>query len=86
MRSVLNTETYLPRADAPKYLAKYGFRISKNTLAKMATVGGGPEYRLFGGRAYYAERALDAWIADGLSAPRRSTSDVHLPGVSAVLA
>jgi len=68
-------EIYLPRSTAPAYLLGKGFQFSKKTLAKLATVGGGPEYRLFGGRAYYTEAALDAWVAEKLSAPRRSTSD-----------
>lgn len=69
-------DTYLSRASAPNYLLARGLRFSKNTLAKLATVGGGPEYRTFGGRAYYTEAALDAWVDEKLSAPRRSTSDV----------
>jgi hypothetical protein len=71
----MDHETFLPRSKAPGYLLGRGFQFSKNTLAKLATVGGGPEYRIFGGRAYYTESALDAWVDAKLSAPRRSTSD-----------
>ena len=71
----MKPETFLPRSSAAGYLLSKGLQFSKNTLAKLATVGGGPEYRLFGGRAYYTEAALDAWVNEKLSSPRRSTSD-----------
>lgn len=76
MASKLTDQPYIPRSQAPAYLAERGLKFSKNTLAKLATVGGGPEYCIFGGRAYYTAPGLDAWIAEKLSAPRRSTSEV----------
>ena len=72
----MKPETFLPRSGAAGYLLSKGLRFSKNTLAKLASVGGGPEYRLFGGRAYYTETALDAWVNEKLSSPRRSTSEM----------
>lgn len=71
----MNTDRFIPRSAVPDYCAERGLLLSKRTLAKMATVGGGPEYQLFGGRAYYTRQALDAWMEARLSTPRRSTSD-----------
>jgi len=68
-------ERYLTRAEAADYLTKRGLRITRNTLQKMATTGGGPIYRRFGTRALYIVADIDAWAAEKLSAPRRSTSE-----------
>jgi hypothetical protein len=67
---------YLERPQAAEYCTAKGLRISKATLQKMATVGGGPLYRRFGNRAVYEPQHLDSWIAEKLTAPRRSTSEV----------
>ena len=75
MRSTMPTKPFMQRPAASAYVASKGLEFSKNTFAKLATVGGGPEYQIFGGRAYYTEAALDSWIAEKLSAPRRLTSD-----------
>ena len=70
-------DTYIPRTAVPGHLlAKWGFIVSKNTLAKLAHSGGGPEYRVFGKKAYYTDAALEVWVAEKLSPPRRSTSDL----------
>lgn len=71
------SKIYLSRPEAAVYVGRQGLRITKGTLAKMATLGGGPEYSVFCGRAYYLPQSLDAWIASRLSAPRRSTSEVR---------
>jgi len=63
------------RSGAARYITERGYPTSPKTLAKFATVGGGPVYRIFGNRAFYDPADLDAWIAEKLSAPRRSTSE-----------
>jgi hypothetical protein len=70
---------FLDRREAAEFLTAHGFRTSWRTLQKMATVGGGPLYRVFGGRAVYAADDLNAWAEAKLSPPRRSTSDVAGP-------
>ena len=70
-------ERYLNRSEAADYLTSYGLRISRNTLQKLATLGGGPEYRRFGHRAVYTAAALDRWAAAKLSAPRSSTAEAN---------
>ncbi|MBL8444085.1 MAG: helix-turn-helix domain-containing protein [Zoogloeaceae bacterium] len=70
----MTTERFLDRAEAADHLTAQGLRISKNTLQKLVTVGGGPTYRRFGKRALYLASELDAWAASKLSAPRASAS------------
>ncbi|MDP2826700.1 MAG: helix-turn-helix domain-containing protein [Sulfuritalea sp.] len=66
--------TYLDRAEAAQYLTARGLRVSKNTLQKWVTVGGGPVYRRFGLRAVYLTADLDAWAIAKLTPPRCSSS------------
>jgi hypothetical protein len=68
---------YLNRPAASEYLqSRYGLRCSKQTLAKYATVGGGPEYIPAGSRQIlYTQQALDNWAAARMGKPRRSTSE-----------
>jgi hypothetical protein len=63
---------FLDRAEAAQYLTERGLRVSKNTLQKWVTVGGGPAYRRFGNRAVYQTGDLDAWAQEKLSAPSRT--------------
>ncbi len=69
-------ESYLDRREAADYLTARGLRVSKNTLQKWVTTGGGPAYRRFGLRAVYLREDLDAWAAAKLSAPRTSSATV----------
>lgn len=66
---------FLERSQAAEYLTARGLRVSKNTLQKWATTGGGPTYQRFGLRAVYTRQNLDAWADAKLSAPRCSTSE-----------
>lgn len=70
------TDKFLDRNEAAQYLTDRGLRYSKNTLQKLACVGGGPVYRCFGLRAVYLQADLDAWVDAKLSAPRHSSSAV----------
>ena len=65
------------RPDASKYLdEKRGVKRSASTLAKLASVGGGPKFRRLNRAVYYEESALDEWVLSRLSPPLSSTSDV----------
>ena len=68
-------QEFLTRAESAEYLSERGLKISKNTLQKMATVGGGPVYRCFGNRTVYTPDDLDAWAEAKLRPPQRSTSE-----------
>lgn len=70
---------YLRRVEAGEYLkAKYGFG-SFRTLAKLASVGGGPEFHKAGAVVLYTVEALDAWAVAKLGPALASTSDVNHP-------
>lgn len=66
---------FMSRTEAAAYATAKGVPVSKNTLQKFATVGGGPIYRRFGNKALYVATDMDAWIAEKMSAPMRSTSE-----------
>jgi hypothetical protein len=69
-------QLYLTRKEAAAYLTdELGLHTSWRTLQKMATVGGGPPYRVFGIRSIYTHEDLKVWAEAKLSAPRRSTSE-----------
>jgi hypothetical protein len=66
---------FLRRKAAAAYLQnKYGFGASA-TLAKLAVVGGGPEYHKAGRIVLYAEAGLDTWALSKIGAARHSTSE-----------
>lgn len=66
---------YLTRHEAASYLSERGLLVTKNTLQKFATTGGGPEYAIFGNRALYTPESLDNWANAKLTKPRKSTSE-----------
>ena len=55
-------QRYLDRNEQVEYLKERGLRVTKNTLQKLATTGGGPEYQIFGNKAVSTPEALDAWV------------------------
>ncbi len=66
----------LRRNDVPNYLAcKHGIDIAVSTLAKLATVGGGPAMQYSGRIPLYHVRDLDAWAEERLTKAVRSTSE-----------
>ncbi|MFO0911316.1 MAG: hypothetical protein U0795_00030 [Pirellulales bacterium] len=67
----------LRRVDASAYLLhEHGFQVAAATLAKYASVGGGPAFQKAGRQVYYAREDLDAWARERLGAKQRSTSDI----------
>lgn len=71
----MQDERFLDRAEAADYLTARGLKVSKTTLQKMVSVGGGPVYRRFGHRAVYRKEDLDAWAQEKLSAPARTATN-----------
>ncbi|POO55075.1 hypothetical protein CTT39_17415 [Agrobacterium rosae] len=68
----------LRRTDVPSYLAaKHGIDIAVSTLAKMATVGGGPMMQYSGRIPLYHVNDLDTWANDRLSKSVHSTSELR---------
>ncbi|OWK28964.1 hypothetical protein [Sphingomonas mucosissima] len=66
---------FIRRADAAAYLQERYGAYTKETLAKLAVVGGGPKFRLLGRFPVYTRDDLDAWAASRLSAPASSTAE-----------
>jgi hypothetical protein len=71
----MTKKKYLERPEAAQYLTEeLGLRVSKLTLQKWVTTGGGPAYRRFGKRAVYIVDDLNEWAERKLSAPSLSSS------------
>jgi hypothetical protein len=68
---------FLNREEAASYVrTNFGFPCSRQWLAKLAVVGGGPVFRKAGRTPIYAPDDLDTWALARIGAPQRSTSDV----------
>ena len=71
-------QKFFRRKDAGAYLrATFGFG-SEKSLAKLACVGGGPEYRKVGPMVLYEKDTLEAWALKQIGAPIRHTSEANL--------
>ena len=72
-----NTQpTRLRRVQASIYLKdKWSIERTTGTLAKLATIGGGPRFQLAGRIPLYPEDELDRWAESILSPLKSSTSD-----------
>jgi hypothetical protein len=71
-----NAKPRLNPKEASSYLAQtHGLPVAVSTLAKLRTNGGGPPYRKPLRTILYDVTALDAWAADKLGEPVRSTSE-----------
>jgi hypothetical protein len=66
---------YLRRRQAAQYLRERGIPGTEKSLAKLATLGGGPTYRLFGRIPLYTPADLDQYIVGKLGKPVCSTSE-----------
>jgi hypothetical protein len=65
------------RGAAAEYIrCEWGIPCSPKTLAKLAVIGGGPEFRKAGRVPLYPEDALDDWARRKLGPRIRSTSEV----------
>jgi hypothetical protein len=71
------------RKDAAEFLTGQGFEVSPETLATMATRGGGPRFRRFGRKPLYEEDDLLAWAEGRLSPPLSSTSAAQIEAAGA---
>jgi hypothetical protein len=67
---------FLRRADAAAYVTdRYGFPCSRQWLAKLAVVGGGPVFRKAGRYPIYQPGDLDQWAQARIGPVQHSTSD-----------
>ncbi len=72
-----NHQKLLTREEAAEFIRRLGIPMSHRTLAKYASVGGGPEMRRFGRRVLYEPAKLSDWVESRLSESRRSTSELN---------
>lgn len=68
-------ETRLRRKAAAEFLLENGYPVAPATLAKYASVGGGPEFEKFGRLPLYRPSRLLHWAESKSTGPHRSTSD-----------
>ena len=69
----------LSRVEASNYLYEnHGITLKPSTLAKLAVIGGGPEFRKDGRFAIYEPLVLDQYAYERLSKPVRSTAELRL--------
>ena len=70
----------LRRRDAADYLQTvHGISVAPTTLAKLASIGGGPAFQKAGRYPYYPREELDSWAISRLGRMQRSTADVERP-------
>ncbi|MGJ0506165.1 MAG: hypothetical protein ACR652_03335 [Methylocystis sp.] len=67
------TKVRLHTAEASEYLlAAHGVTVAPSTLAKLRSVGGGPQFDKFLSSVLYRPAALDAWVAQKMTASSQS--------------
>ncbi len=69
-------DTLLTRRQAAAALTAAGYPTAPATLARKASVGGGPVYRLYSSRVVYRWGDLVAWARSRMSPPVRSTAEL----------
>jgi hypothetical protein len=74
-----NLDAILTRDDTSACLTEAGYPTAPATLATKACRGGGPPYRVFGGRALYRWGDALAWAENVAGPTRCSTSEGHRP-------
>ena len=67
---------FLRRAQAADYLMGRFGAYTSETLAKLASVGGGPKFRKIGRFPVYTRDDLDAWADARMSLPVCSTAEL----------
>ena len=66
----------LTRREASEYLTRNWFPVSRNTLAKLAAIGGGPIFSKAGRVPLYDEEDLDQYAREKIGPRVRSTSEL----------
>jgi hypothetical protein len=67
------------RKEAARYLTELGLETAPQTLARKFHEGTGPFCTHVADRAMYRKSHLDAYFAEKVSAPRRSSSEPRRP-------
>lgn len=80
MTTSTEQDRYLNPVQAATLLADAGLPVSRNYLAKLRCIGGGPRFRKFGKHVLYRHADLTAWADARMSAPLANTADVGVAG------
>ena len=75
---MVNTQTYLRRSKAARYLQERYGAYTTETLAKLACVGGGPPFKKMGIFPVYTPEDLDLWAQSRMSRLVSSTSELAM--------
>ena len=77
VKSATHGRHFLRPSDAATYITeRYSFPCSRQWLAKLAVIGGGPVFRKAGRYPVYEPSELDRWAEARIGPPQRSTSEV----------
>jgi hypothetical protein len=69
---------FIERAAAAAYIREtWGIPCAAQTLAKLAVIGGGPEYHKVGRSAMYSHTSLDTWANQKLGKAIKSTAELQ---------
>jgi hypothetical protein len=66
----------MTRIEAARYITDHWFPCSPKTLAKLAVVGGGPEFRKAGRMPLYSIAACDRYSRSKIGPVLRSTAEL----------
>jgi hypothetical protein len=75
----MEEKPYFTRKLAAKYISSLGLPITEQTLACMATNGGGPGFVKYGTRVIYPLAEIKKWIETKTSGVRYNTSGATEP-------
>jgi hypothetical protein len=76
----MSFDRFYSPADAAQLLVDAGFPLSKNYLAKLRCLGGGPRFHKFGSRVLYRQPDLMEWAESRLSDSMANTADAGVAG------
>ncbi len=68
-------QKYLSRRKAAVHIQEKGLPCAPSTLAKLASIGGGPKFHKFGRSVIYTAADLDDWVDARLTRAMASTCD-----------
>lgn len=86
MATIPDPDTLLTRRPAAAALTAAGYPTAPATLARKASVGGGPVYRRYGPRVVYRWADLLAWAEARMSGPIRAACELDAARPSAPVA
>lgn len=78
----LVTKPFINRNEGEALSAELGTPVKSGYLQKLACVGGGPPYRIFGRTALMVPAEFIDWLLSRVSSPRTNTSATVIPEAS----